>query len=70
MSTCKEASRAIPDIPFAGWDFCENQAGQVVFIEGNHALDFDGGMQLSLRQGVRWKLKGYLDELYGIGNMI
>ena len=70
MSTCKEASRIILDIHFASWDFCENQAGQLVFIEGNHALDFYRGMQLPLRQGGRWKLKGYLDELYGIGNMI
>ena len=29
VATCKEASRTIPNIHFAGWDLCVNQKGQV-----------------------------------------
>lgn len=57
VATCKNASRAFPNIHFAGWDLCINQAGQVEIIEGNHAPDFDGGMQAPLKIGVKKKLQ-------------
>jgi glutathione synthase/RimK-type ligase-like ATP-grasp enzyme len=65
MTTCKEASRAIPDIHFAGWDLCVNRAGQVEIIEGNHAPDFDGGMQAPLKIGVKKKLQQTIMDVMG-----
>ena len=67
---CIKATQVVPNLFMGGWDICVHQDGTIELIEGNCVPHFDGGMQLPLRQGVRRKLKGYLDELYGIGNMI
>lgn len=66
VATCKEASRAISSIRFAGWDLCINQAGQVEIIEGNHAPDFDGGMQAPLKIGVKRKLQKTVMDVLGV----
>lgn len=66
VSTCKEASKTIPDIHFAGWDLCINRAGQVEIIEGNHAPDFDGGMQAPLKIGVKKRLQKTVKDVLGI----
>ena len=57
VETCKEASQNIPNIHFAGWDLCVTKDGQIEIIEGNHAPDFDGGMQAPLKIGVKKKLQ-------------
>lgn len=66
VATCKEASKTIPDIHFAGWDLCINRAGQVEIIEGNHAPDFDGGMQAPLKIGVKKRLQKTVKDVLGI----
>lgn len=66
IATCQKASQTIPDIHFAGWDLCVNQAGQVEIIEGNHAPDFDGGMQAPLKIGVRKKLQQTVMDVMGV----
>ena len=66
VATCKEASHVIPNIHFAGWDLCVNQAGQVEIIEGNHAPDFDGGMQAPLKIGVKRKLQQTVIDVMGV----
>ena len=66
VATCKEATRTLPDIHFAGWDLCVNQAGQVEIIEGNHAPDFDGGMQAPLKIGVKKRLQKTVMDVMGI----
>jgi glutathione synthase/RimK-type ligase-like ATP-grasp enzyme len=66
VATCKEASRTIPNIHFAGWDLCVNQKGQVEIIEGNHAPDFDGGMQAPLKIGVKKKLQQTVMNVLGV----
>ena len=66
VDTCKEAARIIPNIHFAGWDLCVNQAGQVEVIEGNHAPDFDGGMQAPLKVGVKKKLQRTVIDVLGV----
>ncbi len=48
---CTEAHASV-DIPFVGWDVCINAAGEVEFIEGNHAADVDI-IQAPLRVGYR-----------------
>lgn len=66
VATCNEASKTIPDIHFAGWDLCVNQFGQVEIIEGNHAPDFDGGMQAPLKIGVKKKLQKTVMNVLGV----
>ena len=66
IATCKEASRTIPNIHFAGWDLCVNNKGEVEIIEGNHAPDFDGGMQAPLKIGVKKKLQQTVKSVMGI----
>lgn len=66
MATCKKASQTIPNIHFAGWDLCVNQVGQVEIIEGNHAPDFDGGMQAPLKIGVKKKLQKTVMNVLGV----
>ena len=66
VTICKEASRTMPDIHFTGWDLCLNKDGQVEIIEGNHAPDFDGGMQAPLKIGVKKKLQRTVIEVMGI----
>lgn len=66
IDTCKEATRTIPNIRFAGWDVCINKLGQVEIIEGNHAPDFDGGMQAPFKIGVKKKLQRTVLDVMGI----
>lgn len=66
LETCQKASVAIPDIHFAGWDLCVTKDGLVEIIEGNHAPDFDGGMQAPLKIGVKKKLQKAVMEVMGI----
>lgn len=51
---CVGASLALPKIRFAGWDVAIREDGDMEFIEGNHAPDFDV-MQSPLKIGVRKK---------------
>lgn len=66
VETCKEASEAIPNVRFAGWDICINKNGNVEIIEGNHAPDFDGGMQAPLKIGVKYKLADAVQNVMGV----
>lgn len=66
VTTCKEASRLIPNIHFAGWDLCVTKDGQIEIIEGNHAPDFDGGMQAPLKIGVKKKLQQTVMKVMGV----
>lgn len=66
VKTCKEATQAIPDIHFAGWDLCVTKDGQIEIIEGNHAPDFDGGMQAPLKIGVKKKLQQTIIDVMGV----
>lgn len=51
---CVDASLVLPKIRFAGWDVAVRENGDIEFIEGNHAPDFDL-MQSPLKIGVRKK---------------
>lgn len=66
VKTCKEASQTIPNIHFAGWDLCVTKDGQIEIIEGNHAPDFDGGMQAPLKIGVKRKLQRTVIDVMGV----
>ena len=66
ISTCKEATRTIPNIRFAGWDVCINKNNKVEIIEGNHAPDFDGGMQAPLKIGVKKILAKTVNRNLGV----
>lgn len=66
VETCSKATRTIPGIVFAGWDLCVLPDGRVEIIEGNHAPDFDGGLQVPLKIGVKKKIFGVIKALYGI----
>ena len=57
LAVCERASWQIPDIRFAGWDLCVLPNGEVELIEGNHAPDFDGGMQAPLKVGVKYRFQ-------------
>ena len=63
IETCQRATRTIPDIHFAGWDLCVTNDGRVEIIEGNHAPDFDGGMQAPLKTGVKKKVQQTVIDL-------
>ena len=69
VNVCKEATQTIPNIRFAGWDVCVNAAGHVEIIEGNHAPDFDGGMQAPLKVGVKKKVADTIKRVMNI-NML
>ena len=66
LEVCKSASQIIPDIHFAGWDLCVTKDGHVEIIEGNHAPDFDGGMQAPLKIGVKKKVQQTMMEVMGV----
>ena len=57
LEVCRLATRQIPGIRFAGWDLAVCPGGQVELIEGNHAPDFDGGMQAPLKVGVKHRFQ-------------
>jgi hypothetical protein len=50
---------------FAGWDLCVTPDGSIEIIEGNHAPDFDGGMQAPLKTGVKAKMRDTVKHLTG-----
>lgn len=64
--TCRQAARVMPDLRFAGWDLCPLADGRIELIEGNHAPDFDGGLQAPLKVGVKQKLQDTAQEIFGI----
>lgn len=66
VETCRMASRTIPNIHFAGWDVCVTKNGEIEIIEGNHAPDFDGGMQAPLKVGVKRQLQQAVMDVMGI----
>lgn len=66
IETCKKASFQIPDVFFAGWDVCVLDNGRVELIEGNHAPDFDGGMQAPFKTGVKKRVREAFEDLYGV----
>lgn len=66
IETCKQASQTVPNIRFAGWDLCVTPNGRVEIIEGNHAPDFDGGMQAPLKIGVKKKLQKTVMDIMGV----
>lgn len=68
--TCKAATQTIPNIHFAGWDLCITKEGQVEIIEGNHAPDFDGGMQAPLKIGVKKKLQQTVINVMGVDPLV
>ncbi len=65
LDTCRRASQHIPDIRFAGWDLCVLPDGKVEIIEGNHAPDFDGGMQAPLKTGVKYRFQETVERVLG-----
>lgn len=66
IDTCKEASSLLPDVFFAGWDVCLLDDGKIELIEGNHAPDFDGGMQAPFKIGVKRRVRDAFKNLYGV----
>jgi len=66
VETCREASKIIPNVYFAGWDVCITKDDRVEIIEGNHAPDFDGGMQAPLKIGVKKKLQKAVYQQMGV----
>lgn len=66
VETCRKAAQVMPDLRFAGWDLCPLADGRIELIEGNHAPDFDGGLQAPLKVGVKQKLKESAEEIFGI----
>ena len=66
VETCRIATRTIPNVHFAGWDLCVTKTRQIEIIEGNHAPDFDGGMQAPLKVGVKGKLQQAVMDIMGI----
>ena len=66
IEVCKAATQTIPNIHFAGWDLCVTKDGQIEIIEGNHAPDFDGGMQAPLKIGVKKKVQQTILEVLGV----
>lgn len=66
VETCRRACKVLPDIHFAGWDVCVLPDGDVEIIEGNHAPDFDGGMQAPLKIGVKKRLQESVIRVMGV----
>ena len=66
IETCKKASKTIPNIRFAGWDVCVTKDGFIELIEGNHAPDFDGGMQAPLKVGVKKRIQQSIIDVLGV----
>lgn len=65
IDTCIAASKIVPGTVFGGWDVCILPDGNIEIIEGNHAPDFDGGLQTPLKIGVKKKLYSMVNDLYG-----
>lgn len=65
VEACQSASRVMPKTLFAGWDICVREDGRIELIEGNHAPDFDGGMQVPKKIGVKKKVQAIAARLMG-----
>ena len=65
LEVCRQATRQIPGIRFAGWDLAVCADGRVELIEGNHAPDFDGGMQAPLKIGVKKRFQETVQRVIG-----
>ena len=66
IEMCSDATKVMPNTIFVGWDVVIFDDGRVGLIEGNHAPDFDGGMQAPKKIGVKQKVRRVVSELYGI----
>lgn len=66
IETCTKATKVLPKLIFAGWDVVVMDGGRIALIEGNHAPDFDGGMQAPKKIGVKRRVKETVMDLYGI----
>lgn len=66
IETCSSATKVIPKTIFVGWDVVIFDDGRVGLIEGNHAPDFDGGMQAPKKIGVKQKVKQIVMDLHEI----
>lgn len=62
---CCKAALEDKNLRVCGWDVCVRKDGELEFIEGNHAPDFDV-MQSPLKVGVRAQLNKLFPHLYGI----
>lgn len=65
VETVEKASKVLPKLVYAGWDVVVMEEGRIALIEGNHAPDFDGGMQAPKKIGVKQKLRATVQELQG-----
>ena len=65
LDACSKACHVLPGMIFAGWDLCVTPDGSIEIIEGNHAPDFDGGMQAPLKTGVKAKMRDTVKHLTG-----
>ncbi len=65
VDTCHRATSIFPGLIFAGWDICVLPDGKIEFVEGNSTPDFDGGMQVPKKTGVKYRLRDTFVELYG-----
>lgn len=64
VNTCCEAAQ-LTNNPITGWDVVINKNGNVEFVEGNHAPDFDV-MQSPLKTGMKKRLFSLIDIYYGV----
>ena len=65
LEVCRQATRQMPGIRFAGWDLAVRSDGRVELIEGNHAPDFDGGMQAPQKIGVKRRFQETVQRVIG-----
>ena len=66
IEMCSNATKVMPNTIFVGWDVVIFDDGRVGLIEGNHAPDFDGGMQAPKKIGVKQRVKKVVMDLCGI----
>lgn len=66
LDVCRRATRQMPGIRFAGWDVAVLPDGGIELIEGNHAPDFDGGLQAPLKVGVKKRFQETVQRVMGI----
>lgn len=66
IEMCTKATKVLPNMIFAGWDAVVMDDGTVALVEGNHAPDFDGGMQAPKKIGVKQRVKQTVMDLYGV----
>lgn len=65
LEVCRNATRVIPDVRFAGWDICILPDGGIELIEGNAAPNVDGGLQAPLKKGIKSKIQAEGKRLFG-----